>query len=107
MEHKKMTEISFYLPLNELCQLEQIEPDIIIEIVEYGIASPVKGESTSDWIFDTSSVHWIKKALRLQQDLELDWIAVALIIDLMQQKELLLRENECFQQQLERFTEMT
>ncbi|MFT6906190.1 MAG: chaperone modulatory protein CbpM [Oleiphilaceae bacterium] len=52
-------------------------------------------------------MHWFKKALRLQQDLELDWIAVALIIDLMQQKELLLRENECFQQQLERFTEMT
>ena len=100
-----MTEISFYLPLNELCQLERIEQDIIIEIVEYGIASPAKGETTSDWIFDTTSVHWIKKAVRLQQDLELDWIAVALVIDLMQQKESLLRENDRFQQQLKRFAE--
>ncbi len=102
-----MTEISFYLPLNELCQLERIEPDIIIEIVEYGIVSPIKGEIASDWIFDTTSVHWIKKALRLQQDLELDWVAVALVINLMQQKESLLRENEHFQQQLERFIEST
>ena len=102
-----MTEISFYLPLNELCQLEQIEADIIIEMVEYGIANPVNGETRSDWMFDTTSVHWIKKAIRLQQDLELDWIAVALVIDLMQQKESLLRENECIQQQLERFIETT
>tara|TARA_R110001592_G_scaffold91754_4_gene268278 strand:+ start:17231 stop:17539 length:309 start_codon:yes stop_codon:yes gene_type:complete len=102
-----MTEISFYLPLSELCQLEQIEADIIVELVEYGIASPVKGVTTSDWVFDATSVHWIKKAVRLQQDLELDWVATALLIDLMQQKELLLRENESFQQQIKRFFEKT
>jgi len=102
-----MTEISLYLALNELCQLERIEPDIIVEIVEYGIASPVKGETSTDWIFDTTSVHWIKKAVRLQHDLELDWVAVALVIDLMQQKESLVKENEYFQQQLERFIEST
>lgn len=100
-----MTEISFYLPLNELCQLERIEPDVVIEIVEYGIAQPVKGETTADWVFDTTTVHWIKKAVRLKQDLEIDWVAVALVIDLMQQKETLLRENKCVQNQLKRFVE--
>ena len=100
-----MTEISFYLPLNELCQLEQIEPDIVIEIVEYGIAQPVKGEAMADWVFDTTTVQWIKKAVRLKQDLEIDWVAVALVIDLMQQKEALLLENERFQNQLKRFVE--
>lgn len=100
-----MTEISFSLRLNELCQLESIEPDIVIEIVEYGIAHPVKGEKTDDWVFDTTTVHWIKKAVRLHQDLEIDWVAVAMVIDLMQQKESLLRENEHFQCQLKRFLE--
>ncbi|UZE95314.1 chaperone modulator CbpM [Alkalimarinus alittae] len=100
-----MTEISFSLRLNELCQLESIEPDIVIEIVEYGIAQPVKGENTADWVFDTTTVHWIKKAVRLHQDLEIDWVAVAMVIDLMQQKESLLRENEHFQCQLKRFLE--
>ena len=41
-----MTDISFYLPFNDLCQLEQVEPEVIIEIVEYGIVSPVEGNKT-------------------------------------------------------------
>lgn len=100
-----MTEISFSLPLEELCQLEQIEPEVVIEIVEYGIAQPVRGQEVDDWVFDTTTVHWIKKAVRLHIDLEIDWVAVALVIDLMQQKETLLRENERVQYQLKRFVD--
>ena len=100
-----MTEISFSLPLEELCQLEQIEPEVIIEIVEYGIAQPVRGQKVDDWVFDTTTVYWIKKAVRLHMDLEIDWVAVALVIDLMQQKETLLRENEQVQYQLKRFVD--
>ncbi len=59
----------------------------------------------SDWEFETASVYWIKKAVRLHQDLEIDWLAVALLIDLIQQRDSLQREKEFFQQQLKRFTE--
>jgi len=100
-----MTDISLSLPLEELCQLERIDPEIIIEIVEYDIAQPLTGEKVDDWVFDTTSVHWIKKAVRLHLDLEIDWVAVALVIDLMQQKESLLRENERVQCQLKRFVD--
>lgn len=100
-----MTDISLSLPLKELCQLERIDPDVIIEIVEYGIAQPVRGDSASDWVFDTTTVYWIKKAIRLHVGLEIDWVAVALVVDLMQQKETLLRENERVQYQLKRFIE--
>ncbi|PIE42741.1 MAG: chaperone modulatory protein CbpM [Gammaproteobacteria bacterium] len=100
-----MTDISFSLQLNELCQLERIEPELVIELVEYGIAEPVKGDKTTDWMFDITTVHWIKKAVRLHRDLEIDWIAVALVIDLMQQKECLERENERVHYQLKRFIE--
>jgi chaperone modulatory protein CbpM len=98
-----MTELSFSLPLEELCQLERIDPKLVIEIVEYDIAQPMRGEKVDDWVFDTTTVYWIKKAVRLHLDLEIDWIAVALVIDLMQQKESLLRENERVQYQLKRF----
>ncbi len=91
------------ISLNELCQLEHIESEIIIEIVEYGIAKPVEDSETADWVFETSSVYWIKKAVQLYQDLEIDWLAVALLIDLMQQRDSLQKENEFFQQQLKRF----
>ena len=88
------------ISLDELCQLEHIESDIIIEIVEYGIAKPIEGSETADWVFATSSVYWIKKAVQLYQDLEIDWLAVALLIELMQQRDSLQKENEFFQQQL-------
>lgn len=100
-----MKQISAHVSLAELCQLESIESEIIIEIVEYGIVKPVEYSDTSDWVFETSSVYWIKKAVRLYQDLEIDWVAVALLIDLMKQRESLRKENEFFRQQLRRFVQ--
>jgi chaperone modulatory protein CbpM len=57
----------------------------------------------ADWVFDASSVHWLQKAVRLQHDLDIDWVAVAMVIDLLKKNEALQRQNECFQQQLKRF----
>lgn len=93
------------ITFTELCELERIESDVILHMVEFGIVKPIKGEYEADWIFEATSVHWIKKALRLATDLEIDWVAVALIIDLMQKKEALERENQCYRLQLERFIE--
>ncbi len=95
--------VSFY----ELCQLEEIQSHLVIEVVEYGIVDPLnKGSddaSEEQWVFDTDSIYWLKKAVRLHQDLEIDWVAVAMVIDLMQQKEALQKEKEAYQRQLQRF----
>lgn len=98
-----MSQSLISISISELCQRQGIENHSLVSIVEYGIVEPIQGDDESNWLFDTSSIHWIEKALRLQQDLEIDWIAVALVIDLMQQKESLERENRRYQQQLERF----
>lgn len=102
-----MTEILLKISVRELCQVEKITEQFVIEAVESGIAAPVEGKEVTDWVFDTTSVHWLKKAIRLHQDLEIDWIAVAMVIDLLQQKESLQRENQTIQQQLERFLQQT
>lgn len=98
-----MTETLLKVSLHELCQIERVERHTIIQIVEYEIAKPIEGEDIAEWVFDATSVHWIKKAVRLQQDLDIDWVAVAMMIDLLQQKEILQRDNEHYQQQLARF----
>tara|TARA_R110002072_G_scaffold172728_3_gene327022 strand:+ start:47848 stop:48183 length:336 start_codon:yes stop_codon:yes gene_type:complete len=102
-----MNEKLFRISFDELCQLEGIEGHLIIEVVEYGIVVPLnKAKEKSNekqWLFDTGNLHWIKKALRLHHDLEIDWVAIAMVIDLMQQKEALQKENETYQRQLERF----
>lgn len=102
-----MSESLFSISFFELCQLEGMESQLVIEIVEYGIIIPlnksVEKADTNQWLFDTDSIHWLRKALRLHQDLEIDWVAVALVIDLMRQKEALQKENAGYQRLLKRF----
>jgi chaperone modulatory protein CbpM len=100
-----MISTSINISIHELCEVEKIENELILEIVEYGIVKPIEEAEYQDWVFDVSHVCWIKKAIRLHQDLEIDWVAVGLVIDLMQQKEDLLKQNERYQQQLSRFIE--
>jgi chaperone modulatory protein CbpM len=98
-----MSDIVLSISLRELCQYEGLNEQLIIEVVEHGIAQPVAGNDVVDWVFDTASVHWLKKAVRLHYDLEIDWVAVAMVIDLLQKNEALRRQNQCFEQQLSRF----
>jgi chaperone modulatory protein CbpM len=99
-----MTSESFLkVTVSELCEAESIDETLIVQVVEYGIAEPVQGENSRDWIFDTGSVHWLKKAVRLYHELEIDWVAVAMVIELLKQKEALLKENQHLQEQLQRF----
>ena len=102
-----MNEKLFSISFNELCELEGIESQLVLEIVEYEIVIPLnrntKDASEEQWVFDTDSLQWIKKALRLRRDLEIDWVAIAMVIDLMRQKEALQGEIESYQRQLDRF----
>lgn len=100
-----MTELVLGISLRELCQYEGLSQQIIVEVVEHGIAQPVAGRDAGEWVFDTTSVHWLRKAVRLHSDLDIDWIAVAMVIDLLQKNEALQRQNQCFEQQLKRFLE--
>lgn len=100
-----MTEIIFQISCHELCQYEGITEDIIVEAVDSGITQPVAGEEVADWVFDTVSVYWLQKAVRLHYDFEIDWIVVGMLIDLMQEKEALRKQNETFEQQLKRFSD--
>lgn len=98
-----MSDAILKISLDELCQSQQISQQVMINVVEYGIATPVAGDTREEWVFDSNSVHWVKKAIRLSQELEIDWIAVALVIELLKQKEQLQRENQTLQHQLARF----
>jgi chaperone modulatory protein CbpM len=56
-----MSETILKISLSELCESEQINEEIIVEVLEYGIAQPLAGETTDEWIFDPTGVHWLKK----------------------------------------------
>lgn len=98
-----MSDIMLKVSVQELCVQEGINETMLIEVVEHGIAEPLVGYGLHDWMFELNSVHWMKKAIRLHHDLEIDWVSVALVIDLLKQKDSLLRENQCLKMQLDRF----
>ena len=98
-----MTDIVMSISLHELCQYEGLSEQLIVEVVDHGIAQPVTDAKTVDWVFEATSVHWLRKAVRLHDDLDIDWVAVAMVIDLLKQNEALQRQNEYFQHQLRRF----
>lgn len=91
------------ITVHELCEREGITEQQVVTIVDYGIARPLGGASARDWEFDTASAGWMRKALRLRRDLDLDWVATAVLVDLLRQREQLRHENDQLRQQLRRF----
>ena len=98
-----MPDIMLQVSLQELCEQEGITETMVVAVVEHGITQPLAGDEFNEWVFESSSVHWMKKAIRLYHDLELDWVSVAMLIDLLQQRDDLQRENERLKIQLDRF----
>lgn len=89
--------------VKELCEREDLSRTLLIELVEYNIARPLAGSSSEDWVFDATATHWLKRAIRLQRDLDIDWFAVAMLVDLLRERESLNEENRLLRQRLNRF----
>lgn len=85
----------------DLCQAMHISEHCLVEIVENGIVEP-KGQSFIDWSFDNESFSLVRRAIRIQRDLELDWAATALAISLLNEVDKLRAENNYLKQRLGR-----
>ena len=94
-----------YVSVREICECEGISEKQVESIVEQGIARPSRGATSSDWEFEPATVAWMKKAVRLHRDLELDWFATAMLVDLLRQRERLYRENRELKRRLQRFVD--
>lgn len=92
-----------HISVQELCEQAGIGEQAVRAMVEHGIAMPIAGDVVTDWVFDTRSAQWLQKATRLQQDFDLEWVAIAMVIDLLRQRDALLLENRQLRQRLQRF----
>lgn len=98
-----MSMSSFQVTIHELCECEDITESMLVAAVEHDIVAPMAGQRAAEWVFDTTHVVWIRKAIHLRQDLELDWVAIAMLIDLLREKERLELMNQGLRQRLTRF----
>jgi chaperone modulatory protein CbpM len=90
------------ISLTEVCRITISPEDDILLLVEEGIVTPEK-HLQGKLEFQDQDLVLIKKACRLHRELKLDWHAVALMMELLEQRDRLTSENRALKIRLERF----
>jgi chaperone modulatory protein CbpM len=72
------------LTLNDMAQRCAVETRIVIEMVEEGVLEP-QGRRPEEWQFRGPDLIRLRRALRLQQDLEVNLPGIALTMDLLEE----------------------
>jgi chaperone modulatory protein CbpM len=99
-----MTSLSvMHISFAELCASVNIDQATVYELVEYRIIRPDTGNVPEEWLFNAAAVSVVKKALRLQRDLQIDLADVALVVKLLEENAALQEENTRLKQRLGRF----
>lgn len=76
------------LTLTELATATGVRREMLVEMVEHAILTP-SGEDPGDWQFPGPTPLRVRRALRLRNDLELNWPGVALAVALLDELETL------------------
>ena len=84
------SEIVETVTLTELCRSCDVPADWIMDLVDHGILDPV-GAQSSEWRFHSVSLIRTSKALRLSQDLGVNLSGIALVLDLLEERDKLAR----------------
>jgi chaperone modulatory protein CbpM len=92
-----------YVSFDDLYRSANIGTDHIIELIEYNIITPIKGQQPPEWEFNITALRIVNKAARLHRDLEIDWADIALVLNLLDEIDLLKNENALLKRQLKRF----
>jgi chaperone modulatory protein CbpM len=78
------------LSLIELSTFCHVQTDWVIALVDYGVLEPL-GNDASDWHFAAPYVLRARKARRLTHDLGLNLAGVALVLELIEERDALAR----------------
>jgi len=80
-----------FISLDELIEALQVEPNFVIELVEYELIEP-KGKTQQEWQFDEVSFKRARLARNFYHDLEINMPGIALALDLLERIEKLEHE---------------
>lgn len=97
-----MMDDDLLLSLRDACAATALSETVFLTLVEHGIVQP-QGLTPADWCFDLHTVSVARRAVRLHHDLELDWTAVALVVELLEERDRLRADNAALLRRLQRF----
>ncbi len=72
--------------LREFCDACGVRSELVVEMVQEGVIEPTGG-GPDDWRFEGPTLVRAKRALRLVNDLGVNWPGAALALDLLEQLE--------------------
>ena len=78
--------------LHDLCSMCNIPADIILEMIDEGLITPL-GQAPTQWRFTAIEVRRVQTTLRLQRDLRINLPGCALVLDLLEEIEELRCRN--------------
>ncbi|UWQ35339.1 chaperone modulator CbpM (plasmid) [Leisingera sp. M527] len=84
------------LTLDELCRFCQADRNWVIELVEHGVLEP-DGGAIQNWQFHSVSIARAKKARRLNRDLGVNAAGIALVLDLLAERDEMRRRLASFE----------
>lgn len=90
---------SIKLTLGDLARRCEVEVHIVIEMVEEGVLEPLGGRQ-EEWLFHGHDLMRLHRALRLQQDLDVNLPGVALAMDLLEELDALRSRVKRLERQL-------
>lgn len=79
------------LSLADLCRFCQADEAWVIELVDYGVIEP-KGSIRQNWHFHGTTIARAKRASRLMRDLGVNVAGIALVLDLLDERDAMLRK---------------
>lgn len=94
-----MNEYADGLTLTEVSLCVHLSVETVITIVDHGIVQP-RGHQPQEWLFEPDMLGTLRRANRLQRDLELDWEAIALALELIGEVQILREDNRRLRRQL-------
>ena len=97
-----MANVTVTFTITEFCLHTGVSADELNEIVGLGVIEPREDE-TAHWQFDDHALAVVQRALRLRQELELDWPGIAVALTLLEENAHLRQENRLLRQRLSRF----
>lgn len=99
-EPEAMAEEQFYT-FRQVCERHFLEKEFVVHCVNYGITEVSGGRRKQDWRFPLASIPRLEKAFRLQRDFELEFSALAMILDLLDEVEDLRLLNTALNKRLQ------
>ncbi len=87
---KPQDDIVDALSLQDLCRFCQSDEAWVIELVDHGVLEP-EGTTVQTWRFHGVSIARAKRARRLNRDLGINAAGVALVLELLEERDAMMK----------------